>query len=455
MQDIENKEILSLVREYIKATKKQELTELIKETVDIQFILSRLSHSDILSFFAILDAENVSEILVNMPDTEMLTDIIEELPLEKAADILSYTHDDEQVDILKSLEEGYAQQLIAILGKNQVQNIQKLIIYKDDTAGGLMSTEYLALQSHLTVKQTIQILNEDADKYKNYDIQYIYVVDEERLLGILPLRELLIQKPAKIIGDIMLSNPINLSVDDSLEMMQHIFECHKFLALPVTDKEQNLCGIVKRNDLEEFAKENSNKTFLKLTGIIGGEEYRSMPTAKRISRRLSWLTINILLNFMAASVIALYQDVLSQIIILAVFIPIISDMSGCSGHQSLAVSLRELSLGLIHHKELLRVWGKEFLVGLINGIILGAMIGVIAFLWQGSLLVSVIIAVSLTCNSVLAVCFGGSIPLLLKWCKIDPAIASGPILTTVTDMVGFLLIFSLAEWLMGMNFFLK
>ncbi|MDH3946518.1 MAG: magnesium transporter, partial [Chromatiales bacterium] len=184
---------------------------------------------------------------------------------------------------------------------------------------------------------------------------------------------------------------------------------------------------------------------LKSAGIVGGEELRSMPVMLRARRRLSWLSANIVLNVIAASVIALYQDTLSAVIALAVFLPIVSDMSGCSGNQAVAVSMRELTLGAIVPRDLWRVWWKEVSVGLINGLVLGGLLAGAAWAWKGSPLLGLVVGAALAINTVVAVSLGGTIPLALKRFGVDPAVASGPLLTTVTDMCGFFLVLSLAS----------
>jgi magnesium transporter len=155
--------------------------------------------------------------------------------------------------------------------------------------------------------------------------------------------------------------------------------------------------------------------------------------------------VNILLNIAAASIIAINQDVLTSVIALAVFLPIISDMSGCSGNQAVAVSMRELSLGVVRPSEAFRVWMQEIAVGVINGVVLGLLIGLAAWLWKGSVQLGLVVGGALALNTVVAVSLGGTVPLLLKRFGVDPALASGPILTTVTDMMGFFLALSFAS----------
>jgi magnesium transporter len=177
---------------------------------------------------------------------------------------------------------------------------------------------------------------------------------------------------------------------------------------------------------------------------VGGDELRSLPLLLRSRRRLAWLSINIVLNLIAASVIALYEDTLAAVIALAVFLPIISDMSGCSGNQAVAVSLRELTLGVTRPDEILRVLFKESALGLLNGAVLGALIGAVAWAWKGNLALALVVGCALALNTLVAVCIGGAVPMILRRLRVDPALASAPMLTTITDMCGFFLVLSFA-----------
>ena len=196
--------------------------------------------------------------------------------------------------------------------------------------------------------------------------------------------------------------------------------------------------------IEEAVNKRKTKSFLNLSGIVGGEEFRTMPLLSRSGRRLSWLSVNIVLNIMAASVIAMYQDTLAAVITLAVFLPMVSDMSGCSGNQAVAVSMRELSLGLVRPAEILWVLAKEARVGLINGLVLGLLLGSIAYLWKGNPWLGLVVGGALAANTMVSVTLGGMLPLLLKRLKLDPALVSSPLLTTVTDMCGFFFVLSFA-----------
>jgi magnesium transporter len=243
----------------------------------------------------------------------------------------------------------------------------------------------------------------------------------------------------------MVANPVSIPASTSLDELRDFYTEHaSFLGVPVTDEAGRLVGIVSRSSVKEAEEEQATDAFLKVSGVIGGEEFRSMPLFRRSARRLSWLAPNVALNIAAASIIALFQDTLQAVIALAVFLPIISDMSGCSGNQAVAVSIRELSLGLIRPNEFYRVFVKEVGLGAINGVALGVLLGGVAFLWKANIYLSLVVGGALALNTILSVLLGGIVPLLLRRMHIDPALASGPILTTVTDMCGFFLVLGLA-----------
>jgi magnesium transporter len=243
----------------------------------------------------------------------------------------------------------------------------------------------------------------------------------------------------------MITEPFMVNVTDSLDWLRNFFEEHNLFGVPVVDAELRLQGVVLPEAVEEAKKKKSIHQFLGFSGIVGGEEFRSMPLMLRSGRRLSWLSLNIVLNIIAASVIAMYQDTLAAAIALAVFLPMVSDMSGCSGNQAVAVSMRELSLGLVRPVELFWVLSKEAGIGIINGIALGCLLGAVAYLWKGNIFLGLVVGGAMAMNTLVAVSLGGMIPLLLKRLKLDPALVSSPLLTTVTDMCGFFFVLSFAS----------
>jgi len=330
---------------------------------------------------------------------------------------------------------------------DQAQDVRRLVAYDPATAGGLMMTEAFVFHDNAHVLDVISQFTSDDVDLERYRGQHPYVVsDQDLLVGVVSLRALLRSRRDARLASIM-STPLSVGPETPIEELESFFEVHEFLGVPVVDHDGVLLGVVSRSAIAEVKRERADSDQMKVQGIVG-DELRSMPLILRARRRLSWLSINIALNVVAASVIALHEETLAAVIALAVFLPIVSDMSGCSGNQAVAVSLRELTLSIAQPSDLLRVWLKEVGVGFINGVVLGLLLAAVAWAWKGNPYLGLVVGVALATNTVIAVSIGGMVPLLLKRFNVDPAIASGPILTTVTDMVGFFLVLSLAAMMM-------
>lgn len=388
-----------------------------------------------------------AEILDEIPDVEAV-EAVALLPPEAAAAILAELPSDERADLLHDLAAGDAEALYAAMDPAEAERLRELAAYPDDSAGGLMATEVVAFPASQTVGKVIKRLRSDSDRLRRLDVQYAYVTDSSRrLVGVLRLRDLLLAEDGVELGALMIPNPLSVAATADFDALAALFEEHAFLGIPVVDGDGKLLGVVSRGAFDEAGRDRAASDFRRTQGLVE-EEIRAMPTLRRSKLRLSWLSINILLNVVAASVIAGYQETLSQVIALAVFLPIISDMSGCSGNQAVAVSMRELALRLTGPTELVRVWLKEGAVGLINGGTLGLLLGAVAWGYAGNFWLGFVVGVALGLNTLVAVLIGGSLPLIMKRFGIDPALASGPILTTVTDMFGFFLVLSIATALL-------
>ncbi len=411
--------------------------------------LSRLPEEDQRAVLSLLGPEESADLLEHLSDAQAV-EIIEELPAAEAAAIVDELPSNEQADLLGDLEAEDAAAILERMAPEEARDARQLLQYPPETAGGLMIKEYVAYPETATVGDVLADLREHSERYSDYEIQYAYITGTTgRLVGVLRLRDLLWARPDRSVRAIMLSAPLSVRVETSLEDLKAFFDEHAFVGVPVTDQAGRLAGVVRRASVEAALGDRATVAFLAVSGLIGVEELRTMPILHRSRRRLSWLSINIVLNVIAASVIAFYQDTLAAVIALAVFLPIISDMSGCSGNQAVAVSIRELALGLVKPYEFLRVVGKEGAVGVLNGLVLGLLLGGVAVLWKGNLFLGLVVGTALMINTLVAVLLGGLIPLALKSLRQDPALASGPILTTVTDMCGFFLVLSFASALLG------
>lgn len=406
--------------------------------------ISRLPEETQLHLFCLLTPEDAAEVIEDIPETQA-ADLVEEMPSDQAAAIMEELDSDHLVDVLGEMDVDASRAILAEMDQEEAKEVRMLLEYAPDCAGGLMISEFLSYTSDKSIQDVLDDMQAKREEYAGYHVQYFYVVDkDEKLIGILQMHDLLFPARYTTLAQVMITSPLKVSDKASLTELEEFFEEHHFFGVPVVDDEQLLVGVVLPSAVEEAVNKRKTKNFLSLSGIIGGEEFRTMPLLTRSGRRLSWLSVNIVLNIMAASVIAMYQDTLAAVITLAVFLPMVSDMSGCSGNQAVAVSMRELSLGLVRPAELLWVLAKEARVGLINGLVLGLLLGSIAYLWKGNPWLGLVVGGALAANTLVSVTLGGMLPLLLKRLKLDPALVSSPLLTTVTDMCGFFFVLSFA-----------
>jgi magnesium transporter len=417
------------------------------ESISARDLVRALSHMNMeeqTRLLSLLSPDYSAYLLEEIPEVQA-SKLIRTLPVAEAAVILNEMQSSEQADLLAALSEVNAEAILAEMKPEEAEDARMLLSYEPDEAGGLMITEYLSFLTTATVKDVVDNMTQNADTYSDYHVQYLYVISKDgKLEGVLRIRDLLLSKPATVVSSIMIRNPLCVTLQTGLDTLLAFFDDHEFFGVPVVDEQLRMRGVVLRRDVLEAAASRADSEHMRTQGIIGGEELRTMPVLLRSRRRLSWLSVNILLNIVAASVIALYQDTLSSVIALAVFLPIISDMSGCSGNQAVAVSMRELSLNIVKPFEVFRVWWQEISVGLINGTVLGILVGMAAWLWKGNLYLGLVVGGALAVNTLVAVSIGGAIPLILKRIGMDPALASSPILTTITDMFGFFLVLSFA-----------
>ncbi len=408
--------------------------------------LLELSWDERTQVLSTLPSELAAAFIEEAPD-ELAADLVERLDAYKAAEIIDELDSDVQADVIGELEEEDAEAILAEMDEDDAADVRRLAAYEDDTAGGLMVAESFTFASTDTVGQVLRRLSDGDEDFERYRGQHPYVIDEcNQVVGVVSLRSLLTSSRAGRLAEIMVE-PLTVRVDVALDDLRDIFDKHPFLGMPVVEADGSLVGVVSRSAVDEAVLKRAESDNLKMQGLVG-DELRSMPLILRSRRRLAWLSTNIVLNIVAASVISAYEQTLAAVIAIAVFLPMVSDMSGCSGNQAVAVTMRELSLGLVRPVDVIRVWWKEISVGIINGVVLGILIGLVAWVWKGNPFLGLVIGLALTLNTMISVSIGGVVPLLLKRCGQDPAVASGPLLTTVTDVAGFFLVLSLATLFM-------
>ncbi len=410
--------------------------------------ISRLTTEEQLRLLSLLSPGDAADMIEDIPE-EQAADLVEEMPSEQAAAIMEEMASNHLVDVLGEMDDDASQAILAKMHREEAKEARMMLKYEPDCAGGLMISEFLAYKIDNTIQDVLDDLQTKRNEYAHFHVQYFYVTDRKgKLAGVLRIHDLLFPTRTTQLNQVMLTSPLSVPDKASLKELQEFFDEHHLFGVPVVDEKRRLIGVVLPDAIEEAVNKRKTKTFLRLSGIIGGEEFRTMPLLSRSGRRLSWLSMNIVLNIIAASVIALYQDTLAAVITLAVFLPMVSDMSGCSGNQAVAVSMRELSLGLVRPGELFWVLAKETRIGIINGLVLGLLLGAVAFFWKGNPWLGLVVGGALAANTLVSVTLGGMLPLILKKFKLDPALVSSPLLTTITDMCGFFFVLSLAAALL-------
>ncbi|WGW03736.1 magnesium transporter [Tropicibacter oceani] len=408
--------------------------------------LLSLSQDDRDLLLELVNAELAADLVEEAPH-ETATDLVERMEAGRAAEVLDELDSDLQADLIGDLDTEEAEAILSRFDPEEAADLRRLAAYEDDTAGGLMVAEAFSFPDTATVGAVLRGMVSEDDDFERYRGQHPYVVDaDDRPVGVVSLRGLLTAKRSDKLTTIM-TTPMTVSVDTTLDELQDLFDGNNYLGLPVVEKDGRIAGVVSRSAVDAAALERAESSSLKRQGVVG-DEVRAMPLWLRSRRRLAWLSANIVLNIIAASVISAYEETLAAVIAIAVFLPMVSDMSGCSGNQAVGVTMRELSLGIVQPKDAFRVWLKEVSVGVINGLALGVLIGLVAFAWKGNPYLGLVIGLALAINTVIAVSIGGVVPLLLKRLNQDPAAASGPLLTTITDMAGFFLVLSLATLMM-------
>lgn len=421
---------------------------------DTAYTINQLTEAQQTAFWSMLGSvrpEFAADLFEHFSD-EHAADMIEQLEPSAAAAIFDEMDSDEQTDVLAELDEQDADAILQKMDPEEARDVRERLAYPEDTAGGLMITEYLAYRSDRTVQSVIADLREHSDEYASYESRYVYVIDDrDRLVGIVAMRSLVFAAPDRRLIEVAMQTPMTVRDSADLDELENLFDRVDYSALPVVDEEGVLCGIVQRAHVQEALHERSTEAFRMGFGIIGGEELRSMPVSSRWARRLTFLIPNLMLSALAVSIIGAYDHIIEQITVLAVFLPLVANLSGAAGNQAVAVSIRELTLNLIMPRDVMRVVWKELLIGAANGLAIGSILCGAVWLTQGQIWpLAVVVGGAYAINSVLAVCMGGILPLILKALKVDPAMMSSPILTTLTDMGSFAVTLSLAAAALAM-----
>ncbi|EJO7178140.1 magnesium transporter [Staphylococcus pseudintermedius] len=398
--------------------------------------------------YRFLSPEEVSEFFENLEiDEEDYEALFETMNATYASQVLEQMSYDNAVDILNQLSKKKIASLLMLMNREEAKEIKALLHYDEDTAGGIMTTEYISLTINTPVHEALMRVKDQAPDAET--IYVIFVVDEDKkLVGVISLRDLIIAENDAYIEDIMSERVISANVADDQEDVAQTMRDYDFIAMPVVDYQNHLLGIITIDDIVDVMDEEASEDYSRLAGVsdIDSTDDTIFQTALK---RLPWLLILTVLGMITASILGSFEETLEKVALLAAFIPIISGMSGNSGTQSLAVSVRNISTGDIKEKSKIKLALRESGSGFLTGITCAVNLSLIIMLLYGQPYLALIVGTSLTIAMTVGTTIGSVIPLVINRLGIDPAVASGPFITTINDIVSMLIYFGLATTFMS------
>jgi magnesium transporter len=409
---------------------------------DIADRLQRLPVDEALAALRQLSKADAAAVLAEL-DEEVRPRLIEGLSSPELAGIITQLDHHAAADVVSELPEERRPEVMAGLPTEEKAKVDTLLIYPPDTAGGIMSDQFIRLRTDQTVDECLALLQGRADESEG-GISYLYVTDNAgRLVGIVSMRDLVFRGRQRTIGDIMNCEVKHLSVDDDQEKIAQLFEHYHYLALPVLDREGRLVGIVSAQQVMDVMRAEATEDMQLMVGL-SGEERALTPWQKSIKGRLPWLCINLATAFLAAAVVGIFEGTIAKWTALAIFLPIVAGQGGNAGAQTLTVIIREMALGEMTVGDGRKALIKETILGVLNGIAIGLLVGVIGWYWKGNIVLGVVVGIAMLLNMVAAALSGVLVPYTLKALRVDPALASSIMVTTVTDVAGFFFFLGLA-----------
>lgn len=434
-----------LIKYLITRERTNEIKEILAKLhpADIAQILTDIKNGNQKVFFRLMDSSKAAEVLEEFDPSDRLR-FMEEMTEVEVIKILENMSVDEIIDLFQEMPSAQVESLLTKLPDQDYEELKCLLKMAEDTAGGLMTTDYVYTFSHVTVGEAIDDVRQFG--YKAETIYYLYVVDEKKhLQGVLSLRELISAPRNKKIEEIMQEKVVAVDVSLDQEEVARVIFRYSLLAVPVVNKENRLLGIVTVDDALEVLEMENTEDIHRMAGITPEEDILLTSTIWGASKkRILWLIICLFGDIIAGVVIDRYSHVLQSVVSLAFFIPVLMATGGNIGTQSLALAVRGLATGEVSEKNLFHFIGGETLAGLQVGIICGFITGTIAYIWQNNVYLSMVVGLSMGMALMLSALIGVLVPLIFNFMKIDPAVASGPFITTVVDISTLLIYFSLS-----------
>jgi len=408
---------------------------------EIADLLESLPRSQRLIVWGMVNHEQDGEILVEVGD-EVRDNLLREMQTEDLVDALEGLDVDDMADLLQSLPEAVILETLGNMKKQDRERVEAVLSYEEGTAGALMNTDTTTIRPNVTLEVVQRYMRKLGELPEGTD--RLYVVDYfNKFLGVLYLRTLVTSKPSATVSEVMqqVVSPVTADVDE--HDIARLFEDRDLLSVPVIDAQQHLLGRITIDDVVDVIRDEADKSMMNRAGLSEEEDIFA-PIVKSTRRRSIWLGANLLTAFLASWVIGLFEGTIQQVVALAVLMPIVASMGGIAGSQTLTLVIRAQALGQLGTGNTRSLLAKELAVGLLNGLLWAVVVAATATLWFGDVKIGGIIAAALSINLAVAAVAGVLVPVVLRKLKIDAALAGGVVLTTITDVVGFMAFLGIA-----------
>lgn len=416
-----------------------------EQDIDIAIALSELEDADILRVFALLDDEKKALLLEEEEEDEQIR-IINLLDIDAILDIFQHMSSDDITDIVGALSVRKRKDILNLMTKSESEEISQLLSYDPETAGGLMTTEYIALRGSLSAIQALQKLKEIAPSTEVIDT--LFVTDyTHRLLGTVDLRNLFAADANERLSEIMEPNPISVVTDTDQEEVSLIVSKYDLQVMPVTNRRGALLGIITIDDIIDVLIDEHTEDMLMMSGVSKDERLDSSIWSS-VTKRVPWLIVNLATAFLSSMIVAQFESTIAKVAVLAAIMPIIAGLGGSAGSQTLSVVIRSLAMGELRLRDSHPIIKKQIAVGLISGVLIGTIAAVFVYVILHNWALSLIVFAAMLGNQLIANIIGFIVPVVLAKLNMDPALASSMFVTTTTDIVGFFLLLGLATRMM-------
>ncbi len=418
-----------------------------KNPTDLADVLPSLPAKEYALFFRLLEKSRAVEVFENL-EFEDQQKLLAGFRDEQVRDLVEHMSPDDRANLLDELPARVAKRLVRMLSPSERQATSLLLGYKEDTAGRIMTPEYISLKTYLQVSEALaKIRRIGLDKETVY---YCYVIDEQRqLLGIVTLKDLVLADPEAKIGDIMHQDAVFVHTDDDQEEVARQIRKYDLLAMPVVDREDRLVGIITHDDVMDIMEEETTEDIYRLGALpVPEQSYFKARMLTVATHRVGWLLVLLLTNTLTGSIIMEQNTLLQSVVALAAFVPLLIGSGGNIGSQTSTVMVRGLALQEVTFQNAFQMLVREVGIGLILGTLLGAMVILWSYWLQGNWQVAIAVGSSLVVISTMATFFGGLLPLIFVRLGIDPAVVSAPFISTMVDVLGVFTYFQIARWIL-------